>query len=132
LKSLGYLDNVLALREAAAAGCDEALLLNTAGRLGGGSRSNLFLVLGGGLVTPPSSEGVLAGITRQTLIDLAGEAGISVREGSLTLGDVEEASEALICNSLLEVRPVAKLGERQFTPGPIGKELARRYRSLTA
>jgi branched-chain amino acid aminotransferase len=132
LKSLAYLDNVLALREAAAAGCHEALMLNTAGRLASGSRSNLFLVLGGGLVTPPPSEGVLAGIARQTLIDLAGDAGIPAREGSLTLDDVEQASEALICNSLLEVRPLVQLGTRRFAPGPIGAELVRRYKRLTA
>jgi branched-chain amino acid aminotransferase len=132
LKSLAYLDNVLALREAAAAGCDEALMLNTAGRLAGGSRSNLFLVLNGSLVTPPPSEGILAGIARRTLIDLAGEAGIAAREAPLNLDDVEAASEALICNSLLEVRPLARLGARHFSLGRVGIELARRYKILTA
>ena len=132
LKSLAYLDNVLALREAAAAGCDEALMLNTSGRLAGGSRSNLFLVLNGSLVTPPPSEGVLAGIARRTLIDLAGQAGMAAREGPLTLADIEEASEAMICNSLLEVRPLTRLGARNFTIGPIGAELVRRYKILTA
>jgi branched-chain amino acid aminotransferase len=132
LKSLAYLDNVLALREAAAAGCDEALLLNTAGRLAGGSRSNLFLVLNGSLVTPPPSEGILAGIARRTLIDLAGEVGIAAREAPLALDDVEAASEALICNSLLEVRPLARLGARHFLLGRVGIELARRYKILTA
>jgi branched-chain amino acid aminotransferase len=131
LKSLAYLDNVLALREAAAAGCDEALVLNTAGRLAGGSRSNLFLVLNGSLVTPPPSEGILVGIARRTLIDLAGEAGIAAREAPLNLDDVEAASEALICNSLLEVRPLARLGARHFSPGRVGIELARRYKILT-
>jgi branched-chain amino acid aminotransferase len=132
LKSLAYLDNVLALREAVAAGCDEALLLNTSGRLASGSRSNLFLVLDGSLVTPPPSEGVLAGIARWTLIDLAGKAGIPAREGPLTLADVEQASEALICNSILEVKPLARLDARNFAPGPVGAELARRYKILTA
>jgi branched-chain amino acid aminotransferase len=132
LKSLAYLDNVLALREAAAARCDEAVMLNTAGRLAGGSRSNLFLVLSGGLVTPPPSEGVLAGIARATLLALAREADIEARESALQLSDVEAASEALICNSLLEIRPLLRLGARQFVPGPVGAELARRYRILTA
>ncbi len=131
LKSLAYLDNVLALREAAAAGCDEALMLNTAGRLAGGSRSNLFLMMKDSLVTPPPSEGILAGIARQTLIDLAGKAGIAAREAPLNLGDVEAASEALICNSLVEAKPLARVGARHFTPGPIGAELARRYKILT-
>ena len=132
LKSLAYLENVLALREAAASGCDEALLLNTAGRLAGGSRSNIFLVLKGELVTPPPSEGVLAGIARATLLDLARQAGIAAREGPLTLADVEQASEALLCNSLLEVKPLVRLGAREFASGPVTTELARRYSLLTA
>jgi branched-chain amino acid aminotransferase len=132
LKSLAYLDNVLALREAAAAGCEEALMLNTAGRVAGGSRSNLFIVLGDELVTPPASEGVLAGIARQNLMDLAAASGVKTREGILTLADLERASEALICNSLLEVRPLARIGGRAFTPGRIGEELGRRYKALTA
>jgi branched-chain amino acid aminotransferase len=131
LKSLGYLDNVLALREAAAAGCEEALMLNTAGRLIGGSRSNLFLVLKGELVTPPPSEGVLAGIARATLLDLAHQAGMAVREARLEPADIEEASEALLCNSLLAVRPLVQLGARHFSPGPVTDELARRYGLLT-
>ncbi len=130
LKSLAYLDNMLALREAAAAGCDEALLLNTAGRLTGGSRSNLFLVLDGSIVTPPPSEGVLAGIARQTLIDLAGAAGIPTREQPLTLSDVDRASEAFLSNSLIEIKALVRLGDRSLAPGPIGAELARRYAKL--
>ncbi len=132
LKSLAYLDNVLALREAAAAGCDEALLLNTAGRLAGGSRSNLFLVLEGRLVTPPPSEGVLAGIARQTIMDLAAACGMEVREDGLALAHIDQASEALICNSLLEVRPLSRIGSRAFAPGTVGAELARRYKAITA
>jgi len=131
LKSLAYLDNVLALREAASAGFDEALMLNAAGRLAGGSRSNLFLVLAGELVTPPPSEGVLAGIVRGAVLDLSHEAGIAAREAQLTLSDVERASEVLVCNSLLEVKPLIQVGERRLAPGPVGTELARRYELLT-
>ncbi len=132
LKSLAYLDNVLALREAASAGCDEALMLNTAGRLAGGCRSNLFLVLKGRLVTPPVSEGVLAGIARQAMIDIAAVAGIPTSEAPLAMADIEQASEALICNSLLEVRALSRIGKKAFAPGPVGTEFARRYRALTA
>jgi branched-chain amino acid aminotransferase len=132
LKSLAYLDNVLALREAASAGCDEALMLNTAGRLAGGCRSNLFLVLKGRLVTPPVSEGVLAGIARQTIVDIAAAAGIPVSEAPLALADVEQASEALICNSLLEVQALSRISKKAFAPGPMGAELARRYQALKA
>ncbi len=131
IKSLAYLDNILALREAAGAGCDEALLLNTAGRLAGGSRSNVFLVLDEVLVTPPLSEGVLAGITRQAVLELAIEAGISVREMPLGLTDMERASEAMVCNSLLEIRALRRIGRRDLAPGPVSEELAGRYARLT-
>lgn len=131
IKSLGYLDNILALREAGAAGCDEALLLNTAGRLAGGSRSNVFVVLDRILTTPPLSEGVLAGITRQTVLELAIEAGVSVREMPLGLTDIERASEAMVCNSLLEVRALRRIGRRDLAPGSVAEELARRYAALT-
>jgi branched-chain amino acid aminotransferase len=130
VKSLAYLDNILALREAAEAGCEEALLLNTAGRMAGGSRSNVFVVLDGVLATPPLSEGVLPGITRQILLELAGSAGISVRETPLSQADLEHASEVLICNSLLEVRALIRIGRRQLAPGPVAEDLARRYRAL--
>ena len=132
LKSLAYLDNVLALREAAAAGCEEALMLNTAGRLAGGGRSNLFLVLKGELVTPPPSEGVLAGIARQTILGLAAATGMPSREAPLSLADIEQASEALISNSLLEVRPLSRIGSSTFALGPVCADLARRYEDLTA
>lgn len=130
VKSLAYLDNILALREAAEAGCEEALLLNTAGRLAGGSRSNVFVVLDGVLATPPVSEGVLPGITRQILLELAASAEISVREMPLSQADLDRASEALICNSLLEVRPLIRIGRREFAPGPVAQDLARRYRAI--
>ncbi len=130
VKSLAYLDNVLALQEAEAAGCEEALLLNTAGRLAGGSRSNVLLVVDGILATPPASEGVLPGITRQTLLDLARDQGIGAREMPLGVVDIDCSSEAMICNSLLEVRPLSRIGKREFSPGPVAKILSERYRAL--
>jgi branched-subunit amino acid aminotransferase/4-amino-4-deoxychorismate lyase len=130
VKSLAYLDNVLALREAAETGCEEALLLNTAGRLAGGCRSNVFLVLDGVLATPPLSEGVLAGITRQIVLDVAGDMRIETREMPLTMADLARAGEALICNSLLEVRPLSRIDKRELLPGPIAKALTERYRAL--
>ncbi len=131
VKSLAYLDNILALREAAEAGCEEALLLNTAGHLAGGSRSNVFVVIDEVLATPPLNEGVLAGITRQTVLELAADAGIEAREVPLTVGDLARAVEALICNSLLEVRALSRIDRRKLSPGPITKAAAERYRALT-
>jgi branched-chain amino acid aminotransferase len=130
LKSLCYLDNILALREAAAAGADEALMLNTSGRIAGGSRSNLFLVLGGVATTPPPSQGVLAGVARQTILELAATNGIPAREVPIAIEELGDASEAFISNSLLEVMPLTRLHDRKLAAGPIGAELARLYRGL--
>jgi branched-subunit amino acid aminotransferase/4-amino-4-deoxychorismate lyase len=132
LKSLAYLDNILALREADAAGCDEAILLNTAGRLAGGSRSNLFLVLDGTVTTPPPSEGLLPGIARQTVLALAAKHGNPAREATLLPADLTRASEAFLTNSLLEVLPVTRLQDRTLPEGPITTNLARLYRESIA
>ena len=131
LKSLAYLDSVLALKEAAASGADEALMLNSAGRLAGGSRSNLFLVLSGVLVTPPPSEGALPGIARRQLLDLAGAAGMKTREVPLSIEDVELASEAFVSNSLIEVRSLANLNGNLFATGPVAAKLACLYAQET-
>ena len=132
LKSLAYLDNILALREADAAGCDEAILLNTAGRITGGSRSNLFLVLDGIVTTPPPSEGLLPGIARQTVLTLATKHGIPAREAALAPADLAKASEAFLTNSLLEVLPVTRLQDRVLPEGAITANFARLYRESIA
>jgi branched-chain amino acid aminotransferase len=131
LKSLAYLDNVLALEEAAETGADEALMLNTAGRLACGSRSNLFLVLSGVLVTPTPSEGALPGIARRQLLDLAATAGIETRETPLSIEDLKLASEVFVSNSLIEVKPLAGVDDSTFAPGPIAAKLAQLYAGLT-
>jgi len=130
LKSLAYLDNVLALKEAAQSGADEALMLNTAGRLACGSRSNLFLVLSGALVTPPPSEGALPGIARRQLLDLAAKAGIETRETPLSIEDLKRASEALVSNSLIEVKPLVGVDKGTFTDGPVAAKLAKLYSEM--
>jgi branched-chain amino acid aminotransferase len=132
LKSLAYLDNILALREAAAAGCDEAILLNTAGRIAAGSRSNLFLVLDGVITTPPPSEGLLPGIARHTVLTLAGKHGIPARETPVTLAEIVRASEAFLTNSLLEVAPLTRLQGRLLPEGPVAAKLRQLYRDSAA
>ncbi|HXQ40471.1 MAG TPA: aminodeoxychorismate lyase [Candidatus Udaeobacter sp.] len=131
LKSLAYLDNILALKEAAESGADEALMLNTAGRLACGSRSNLFVVLSGALVTPPPCEGALPGIARRQLLDLAGRAGIETREAPLSIEDIKLASEVFVSNSLIEVKPLADVDDSSFAPGPVAAKLAQLYAGLT-
>ncbi len=129
LKTLGYLDNVLALREAAAAGFDEAILLNTAGRIAGGSRSNLFLVLDGVVATPPASEGVLPGIARQTVLELARDRGLLVEERALSVSDLQRAEEAFLTNSLIEIAPLATIGTRHFARYTVSSQISALYRN---
>ena len=115
LKSASYLANLMARREARAAGADEALLLNERGMLAEGSVSNIFLVRGDTLVTPHLGSGVLAGITREAVIELAQAMGMEAAEGEVSPGELEEAGEAFLTNSLWGLMPVAEVGG-----GPIG------------
>jgi len=130
IKSLGYLENILALREAAAEGADEAVMLNTVGRIACGSRSNLFLVLGGITTTPPLSEGALPGVTRAAVLELAAAHGIPAREALIEVADIADAEEAFLTNSLLEVVPLTRIGEKALPAGPVAAEIARLYRAL--
>jgi branched-chain amino acid aminotransferase len=132
LKSLAYLDNILALREADAAGCAEAILLNTAGRIACGSRSNLFLVLEGVLATAPVSEGVLPGIARQTVLELAEQHGLLAKEVALPASALAEASEAFLTNSLIEVIALDRVDGRALPKGPLTARLRQLYRQATA
>lgn len=103
IKSLNMLDNVLARAEAAALGADEALLLNTAGRVAEAATANLFALLDGALVTPPVAEGALPGIARAVMM-----ATVTVAERRLTPAELRRASEIVLTNSL-GVRAVASL-----------------------
>ncbi len=109
LKSLAYLDNVLARREALAGGADEALMLNTRGEPACASAANLFWIMGGKLATPALECGVLAGITRARVIDQAKRQGIDVVEGRFTLDALKACQGAFITNSLIGLRAVSRL-----------------------
>jgi branched-chain amino acid aminotransferase len=116
IKSLAYLEQVLALREAVAGGADEAILLNTAGRVACASAGNLVVRQGERLLTPPLGDGVLPGITRARLI-----ARLGVVEASLGPADLVQAAEILVTGSLVRIRPVVTLDGRAVglgTPGP--------------
>ena len=132
LKTLNYLDNVLAKREAVARGGDEAVLLNTAGRLASASAANLFLVRGRGLFTPPPSEGLLPGVTRAAIIAVAPTLGLALVEAPLEPAQLRDADEAFLSNSLLGVRALASLDGQSIGdalgdggPGPTARRLAR-------
>ncbi|WP_207460606.1 aminotransferase class IV [Azospirillum sp. SYSU D00513] len=120
VKSLNYLDGILARREAEERGADDALLLNTAGRLAETTIANLFLVLDGRLVTPPLSEGALPGVMRAALLER-----FDAVEQALPPEALERASEFILTNSL-GVRAVASVDGRpvgQGAPGPLFEAL---------
>lgn len=114
LKTLGYLDAVLAAREAAASGFDESLFCNTRGRVACAGTGNVFAVLGDRLVTPPLADGVLAGIIRAEVLGLAGACGLRPEEGSLSLSELLGAEAVFVTNSLRLLAPVTAIGATAF------------------
>jgi len=134
IKSLNYLNNILAKIEGLQAGCIEALMLNHKGEVAECTGDNIFLVRAGVLYTPPLEAGILAGITRDAVIELARAASIPVRETPLTKHDVYIADEAFLTGTAAEVIPVVKVDSRTIgsgVPGPITRDLERRFKKLT-
>ena len=134
IKSLNYLNNILAKIEANNAGCEEAIMLNAEGFVAECTGDNLFLVKNGQLATPPLSAGALYGITRGVVMDLAREEGLPVNEPNLTRYDVFNADECFLTGTGAELIPVVKVDGRMIgrgKPGPITQKLERKYRALT-
>jgi branched-chain amino acid aminotransferase len=123
LKSLNYLDNILALQEAIAGGADEALLRNNAGQICGGSRTNLFVIRAGQLITPPINDGVLDGIQRQVILRQARAIGCPVSEASLSPMDLLRVDEAFLSNSLMGIKPLNRIDEHVLHPGAVTQVL---------
>jgi branched-chain amino acid aminotransferase len=133
IKSLNYLNLVLAKIEARAAGADEALLLDLDGRLCEATGCNLFVVSGRRLRTP--RHDILEGITRGTVMDIARERGFAAEETDLALYDAYTADELLICSTAGGLLPVTQIDGRQVgagVPGPVFRELAAAYDELIA
>jgi len=134
IKSLNYLNNILAKIEGLKAGCIEALMLNQKGEVAEATGDNIFLVREGVLQTPPLDAGILEGITRDAVIELARGAGIEVREMPLTRHDVYIADECFLTGSAAEVIPVVRIDSRTIgsgKPGPITRDLIERFHKLT-
>jgi branched-chain amino acid aminotransferase len=134
IKSLNYLNNILAKIEGLQAGCIEALMLNHKGEVAECTGDNIFVVRNGTVLTPPLDAGILEGITRDAVIELARKAGHEVRETALTRHDVYVADECFLTGSAAEVIPVVKVDHRKIgsgSPGPITKDLIERFRRLT-
>ena len=114
LKTLNYLDAVLAAREAAAAGFDEPLFRNTRGDVACAATGNVFALFGDRLVTPPGTDGVLAGIVRAELLGLAAGCDLRAQERSLRLPELLGADAVFVTNSLRLLAPVTAIGATGF------------------
>jgi branched-chain amino acid aminotransferase len=134
IKSLNYLNNILAKIEGVQAGCMEALMLNHKGEVAECTGDNVFLVRGGVLQTPPLEAGILEGVTRDAVIEAARVAGIDVREMPLTKHDVYIADECFLTGTAAEVVPVVRVDNRVIgsgKPGPMTRDLEKRFKKLT-
>ena len=134
IKSLNYLNNILAKIEGLQAGCIEALMLNHKGDVAECTGDNIFLVRQGILWTPPLDAGILEGVTRDAVIEVAIQAGIEVREVPLTKHDVYIADECFLTGTAAEVIPVVKVDSRPIgtaKPGPVTRNLEERFKQLT-
>jgi branched-chain amino acid aminotransferase len=134
IKSLNYLNNILAKIEAINAGKPEGLMLTLDGYVAEGTGENIFIVKRGELFTPPAYMGILKGITRQVVMQLAQEEGIPVHEAVLTLHDVYIADECFLTGTGAEIIPVVKLDGRVIgdgVPGPMTKTLIQKFRQYT-
>src|SRR6266849_1557178 len=134
IKSLNYLNNILAKIEANNGGCEEAIMLNAEGYVSECTGDNVFIVKAGQMFTPPLSAGALYGITRSVVIEMAREASIPVSEPNLTRYDLFNADECFLTGTGAELIPVVKIDGRVIgtgKPGPVTKSLVQRYRALT-
>ncbi|OIQ10552.1 branched-chain-amino-acid transaminase [Neomoorella thermoacetica] len=134
IKSLNYLNNIIAKMEATRAGAPEGLFLNKEGYVAEATGDNIFIVKNGQLITPPPFVGLLEGITRNAVMELAAKAGIPVYEKVFTRHDVYVADECFLTGTAAEAIPVVKVDGRPIgngQPGPITRDLIARYRELT-
>ncbi len=134
IKSLNYLNNILAKIEANIAGVEEAIMLNSEGFVAECTGDNIFIVKKGQLLTPPLSAGALYGITRGVAMELGRELGLQVGEPNLTRYDLFNADECFLTGTGAELIPVVKIDGRQIgagEPGPVTRQLTERYHALT-
>jgi branched-chain amino acid aminotransferase len=133
IKSLNYLNSVLAKIEANANGVDEALCLESNGYLAEGAGENVFIVKNGELMTPPTSTGALAGITAEVVTQLAAKLRIKLTVTNLTPFMVFTADEAFFTGTAMEMVPIREVNKRQIgtgKPGPITKKLMAEFQKV--
>jgi branched-chain amino acid aminotransferase len=132
-KASNYLASLLALDEVKQRGCQEAVILSASGEVLEGATSNVFAVRRGELHTPEVSAGILEGITRRSVLELARAHGLVVHERTLRPNDLDSADEVFITSSIRELMPVVKVDEAvvgKGTPGPVWARLHAAYREL--
>jgi len=133
IKSLNYLNNIMAKLEGLQAGCVEALMLNHKGEVAECTGDNLFVVRSGRLLTPPPDAGILEGITRGAVMELAHAAGIDCREATLTRYDLYTSDECFLTGTAAEVIPVVEIDGRTIgagIPGPVTARLTTDFHRL--
>jgi branched-chain amino acid aminotransferase len=134
VKSLNYLNNVMARIEANLCNADEALMLNDAGNVAECTADNIFIIKHGQIFTPPITAGALQGITRSVVFDIAGEFGIKVIEADFTRHDIFVADECFLTGTAAEIVPVVKADGRTIgngKPGPVTTRIIARFREMT-
>jgi branched-chain amino acid aminotransferase len=134
IKSLNYLNNILAKIEANNGGCEESIMLNAEGFVAECTGDNIFIVKGSKLLTPPLSAGALYGITRGVVMELAKETGLTVGEPNLTRYDLFNADECFLTGTGAELVPIVKIDGRIIgdgKPGIVTRDLTERYHALT-
>jgi len=133
LKSLNFLNNILARKEAQSKRVDEGILLNTLGEVAEASTSNIFLVKRGIIITPPEESGLLPGITRGVVLELAPNLGLKAYNRRVSLDDLMGAEEAFLTNSLIEIMPVVEIDGRPLgngKPGKVTQRIHKAYQEL--
>jgi branched-chain amino acid aminotransferase len=135
VKSLNYLNNILAKIEAQQAGAGEGLMLNEQGYVAECTGDNIFTVKNGRIFTPPISSGALAGVTRAVVFEIAAELDIPISEPEMTRYDIFTADECFLTGTAAEVIPAVRLDNRVIgtgNPGPVTKRMIARFHELTA
>ena len=135
VKSLNYLNNILAKIEAQQAGAGEGLMLNEQGYVAECTGDNIFTVKNGRIFTPPIASGALAGVTRAVVFEIAAELGIPISEPEMTRYDIYTADECFLTGTAAEVIPAVRLDNRPIgtgAPGPVTKRMIARFHELTA
>jgi branched-chain amino acid aminotransferase len=131
VKSLNYLNNIMAKIEAEQAGAGEGLMLNEQGYVAECTGDNVFVVKSGAITTPPISAGALAGVTRGVVFEMAGELGIPIREDNITRYDIYTADECFLTGTAAEVIPVIEVDARKIgagKPGPVTARILAEFR----